>query len=281
MLARGTFMTAVLMFFALSLLTPNYVGAAGTHMKSAGCKTEYFLLKELAQAYQKKTGTKLRTAKTGNKKAMELMLAGDVDFAFTCKPLSKLSKKLNLDQAKVVSWKSVPIAKDPIVIVSNGENGVGSLSVEQLTAIFKGETTNWSTLGGADLPIRIAYFDPSLESGSYLLFKEFTVGVKAELTPDAKLLDGPSMLGNFVSRTPGGVTFIPLNSYHQEYGDVVEIDGVAPSQQTIIDGSYSLAATYHLTVDSNKNGAIDDFVSYCKSPEGQQVIARNFVPYAK
>lgn len=281
MLGKGSLLAAVMMFVVLSFFTPICAEAAGTHMKSAGCKTEYFLLKELAQAYQKKTGTTLRTAKTGNKKAMELMLSGDVDFAFTCKPLSKLSKKLNLDQAKVASWKSVPIAKDPIVIVSNGKNGVRSLSVEQLTAVFKGETNNWSALGGAEQPIRIAYFDPSLESGSLLLFKEFTVGVEGELTSDAKLLDGPSMLGNFVSRTPGGVTFMPLNSYRKEYGDVVAINGVLPSRQTVIDGSYSLTATYHLTVDSSKNGSIGDFVSYCTSPEGQQVIARNFVPYAK
>lgn len=281
MLAKGSILVAAFMFVFLFLHAPNSADASGSQIKSAGCKTEFFLLKELAQEYQKKTGTKLRTAKTGNKKAIELMLAGDVDFAFTCKPLAKLSKKLNLEQGRIAAWKSIPIAKDPIIIVSNVKNGVEDLSIEELTAIFNGKASNWSTFGGANLPIRVAYFDPSLESGSTLLFKEFTVGIDGELIADAKLLEGPTMLGNYVARTAGGVTFMPLNSYQEEYGEVIAISGVKPSQQTVKDGSYSLTATYHLTVESGKNEAIDEFISYCMSPEGQRIIARNFVPYAE
>lgn len=281
MFAKGILLVSTCLFVCVSLLMPVGADAAGAHMKSAGCKTEFFLLKDLSAAYQNKTGTKLRAASTGNKKAMNLMLAKDIDFSFTCKPIGKLSKKLKLDPAKVGHWKSIPIAKDPVVVVSNSQNGVSNLSVEQLTNIFQGKVTNWDQVGGANLPISVSYIDPETESGSLLLFKEFTVGGKGELAADAKILGGPSMLGNYVSRTPGGVTFMPLNSYQGQYGAIVAIDGVIPSRQSIEDGSYRLTATYYLTVDGNKNEAIDAFISYCMSEDGQQVIANNFVPYSK
>jgi len=281
MLAKSSILLAVFMFVGISLLAPVSADATETHISSAGCKTEYFLLKDLATEYNKKTGTKLRTASTGNKKAMDLMISNDIDFAFTCKPVGKIAKKLKLDPEKVGDWKSLPIAKDPIVVVSNVENGANNLSVDQLTGIFTGKITNWGAVGGADLPINVAYINTELESGSLLLFKEFTVGLNGELMSGAKTLDAPERLGNYVSRTPGGVTFMPLNSYMNNHGSILAINGVLPSNHSIEDGSYQLAATYYLTVRSEKNQAVDDFIAYCMSDEGQQVIARNFVPYSK
>ena len=278
MFSKGSLMTVAFLFFCVSLLMPAAAPAGGTHIKSAGCKTEFYLMKDLAAAYQKKTGTKLRTASTGNKKAMDLMLAADVDFTFTCKPIGKLSEKLQLDRARVGDWQSIPIAKDPIVVVSHVNNGVSNLSVEQLTRIFEGRVINWADVGGADLPISVAYLDPALESGSLLLFKELTVAADGELASQAKTLEGPSMLGYYVSMTTGGVTFMSLDSYRQEYGAIVAIDGVPPSRQSIEDGSYPLAATYYLTIDQNKPEAYAAFVDYCLSDEGRQVIAENFVP---
>jgi len=281
MLSRWVLLTTAFLFVSVSFFVPAESAASGDYLKSAGCKTEFYLLKDLADAYQEKTGTKLRTAKTGNKKAVNLMLSDSVDFTFTCKPINKLSRKLKLDTGEVGHWQSIPIAKDPIVVVSNTKNGVASLSVKQLTSVFKGETKNWAELGGSNLPISVTYLDPELESGSLLLFKEFTVGAKGSLTPDAKFLAGPTMIGNFVSRTPGGVTFMSLTSYRDGYGDILAIDGVVPSKQSIEDGSYQLSATYYLTLDGKNNAMIENFVAYCMSEEGQQIIARNFIPYSK
>ena len=250
-------------------------------MTSAGCKTEYFLLNDLASAYQDKTGQRLRVAKTGNKKAINLMLGKKIDFAFTCKPISKLSKKLKIDKNNVSSWKSIPIAKDPIIIVSNVKNGVKDISIAQLTDIFQGKIKNWKEIGGNDLPVFTSYINPELESGSLLLFKEFTVGMKGELDKKSKKLNGPSMLGNYVAATPGGITFMPLNSYSENFGDILDINGIKPVKENILNGKYSLSATYYLTIDGRDSKAVSDFVKYCLSEEGKKVIAKNFIPYSE
>jgi len=248
-----------------------------TIIKGAGCKTEYFLLKDLAEAYKATTGNKLQLGNTGNKKAVNLMLEGKIDFTFTCKPIGKLTKGLKLNPNDVASWKSVAIAKDPIIIVSNPENGLQNLTKEQLTQLFQGKFSNWKELGGNDIPIELAYLSQNMESGVVLLFKEFTVGNNGNLAKKAMVADSPSKLGNFVSVTPGGVTYMAYNSYKEKYGQILQIDGITPTRENILNGAYGLAATYYLTLDGRMNSAVSDFVKFTTSPEGEKAIETNFI----
>jgi phosphate transport system substrate-binding protein len=261
--------------------TSTEIFAAEKALKSAGCKTEAFLLKDLAESYQESSGQKLKVGQTGNKKAVELLLEDKIDFAFTCKPIDILSKKLKLDQSVVGNWKSIPIAKDPIVIVANKKNGPRNITSSQLTEIFKGNIGNWKDVGGNDIPIKTTYMNPELESGVVLLFKEFTVGSKGELDKRAVLGNGPSTLGNYTSITPGCVTFMAFNSYQEKYGDILAVDGMQPTRENIMNGKYKLAATYYLTIDEGENEQVADFVDYVLSPNGQKSIERNFIPYTK
>jgi len=264
--------------FAFStLMQPCSAHAQDTVLKAAGCKTEIFLLKDVAEAYKEKTGNKVQLGNTGNKKAVNLLFDQKIDFTFTCKPISKLTKGLKLDPASVSSWTSVAIAKDPIVVVSNVKNGVQNITSEQLTNLFQGKMANWKELGGTDLPIKTAHMSSSLESGIVLLFKEFTVGNKGKLDENAMIANGPSMLGNFVSVTSGAVTFMGFNSYREKYGDIVEIDGVAPTRENILNGSYGLTATYYLTLDGRSSESVNEFVEFAKSDDGKKSIDQNFI----
>lgn len=263
--------------FCLFLFNSGQLHAQDTLLKGAGCKTEYFLLKDLADAYKVKTGKKMQLGNTGNKKAVNLMLDQKIDFTFTCKPIKKLTKGLKLDPNAVSSWTSIPIGKDPIVVVASPKNGVKSLSTDQLTKLFKGEFASWDELGGNKIPVKTAYMSESLESGVVLLFKEFTVGSKGKLDNKAMIANGPSMLGNFTSVTPGAVTFMGFNSYKEKYGDILEIDGVAPTRENILNGTYALAATYYLTLDGSDNKGVSDFMDFINSEDGKQAIDQNFI----
>ena len=138
-----------------------------------------------------------------------------------------------------------------------------------------------SAAGGNDVPIKTTYMNPDLESGVVLLFKEFTVGSNGELDKSAVLGNGPSMLGNYTSITPGCVTFMAFNSYQEKYGDILAVDGVQPTRENIMNGKYRLAATYYLTVVEGENKQVDGFVDYVLSPNGQESIEQNFIPYSK
>lgn len=270
-----------LVFLAASLQTGATWAADPIVLHSVGCKTEYFLLQELAAAYTAKEGTKLQLGNTGNKKAVDLLMDKKIDFAFTCKTIAQLTKGLELDPQAVSGWTSIPIAKDPIVVVTNPQNGVTGLTTAQLTEIFQGKASNWQDVGGNDLPILTAYINPDLESGVVLLFKEFTVGEDGKLDEKGRLGENPSMLGNYVSMTPGGVTFMGFNSYQDKFGPILAIDGVMPSPDNILNGAYKLAATYYLTLPGEEDKNVAAFLQYVQSEEGKAVIGKNFIPFSK
>jgi len=246
-------------------------------LKSAGCKTEIFLLKDIAEAYEAETGKSIRLGRTGNKKAINLLLEEKVDFAFTCKPIKKIAKGMKLEDQQVASWQSISIAKDPIVIIANSKNGVSDITQDELTKIFQGQITNWKELNGNDLPILPTYLSEDLESGLVLLFKEFT---KAELTDKAMQAKAPNMLGNYTSVTPGAIGFLNFNTYQEKYGEIMRVNGILPSDENILNGTYPLTATYFLTIDDRNNQAVAQFVDFTKSAVGKNAIKRNYIPIA-
>jgi len=268
-------------FLILNICSPA-VSIADNHdfLKAAGCKTEYFLLYYLADGYKKNTGNKIMLGKTGNKKAVRLLMDNRIDFAFTCETIGQLANKLKLDKNIVSSWKSIPIALDPIVVVSNVNNGVQSITTAQLTDIFQGKVENWKEVGGNDLPIHTSYMNPEFESGVVELFKEF-MGGDARLDENAQITDGPSISGNFVYITPGGVTFMGYNSYRVKYGHILKVDGIAPTRENILKGLYSLSATYYLTIDGHEREDVSQFVAFSLSEEGRRITEVNFIPYSE
>lgn len=252
--------------------------AADTSLKTAGCKTEAFLLKDLSSSYKNKSGKTVLVGGIGNKKAVELLQNGKIDFAFTCKPIEKLSGKLNLDQNQVGDWKSIPVAIDPIVIVANPDVGVSSLTTGQLIEIFSGTIDNWKVIGGNDLPVKAAYMDPELESGIVMLFKELVLAEKT-FSENAVIAVGPEALVNFAAINPGGVTFVGHNSYKEGFVKILAVDGVMPTEKNISNGDYKLAATYYLTLDGKENNQVSGFMEYIFSEDGQKAIRQNFIPY--
>ena len=69
-----------------------------------------------------------------------------------------------------------------------------------------------------------------------------------------------------------------FNSYREKYGEILSIDGVAPTRENILNGAYKLESKYYLTLSSEDDEHVNNFIEYIRSPEGQKVIELNFIP---
>lgn len=249
--------------------------------QTAGCKTAYFLMRELFDDYKKRTDTKIIPQRVGNKVAIKLLIAGDIEFAFTCQPHEDLAKKLAINEEHSKNWRTIKFAKDPIVVVVNQSNKVTNLTKTQLTDIFTGKVTNWKDVGGDDLEIKLAYQDEVTESGVMTVFQETTVGrtkgVLGELSPNAVKFPGPKKRGAYISQNPGAITYMGLGAYREHYGKLLDIDGAAPTRENIAQGSYPITATYYIVYNENKKDIADPFLQYLTSDDGKDVINKNFL----
>jgi phosphate transport system substrate-binding protein len=105
----------------------------------------------------------------GSNTGIKMLLAGDLDFAVSSRSL----RKTEYEDARQRGFTLVqyPVAIDGIAIVVHPSVEVPGLTLEQLRQIYIGELTNWSELGGVDLPIQAFSRQPQ-ESGTANYFQE-------------------------------------------------------------------------------------------------------------
>ena len=92
--------------------------------------------------------TDLKVDYTGSDQAVQSVIDGESDLAAIGRPITEAEKQAGVRQ--------VPLSRHKIaLVVGPGNPFSGSLTVEQFVKIFRGEITNWSQVGGPDVPIKL------------------------------------------------------------------------------------------------------------------------------
>ncbi len=217
--------------------------------------------------------------------ALDNLIAGKVDVLFRTPLSAKEREKL---KEAGFSCTEEPVAGEGFVFVVNAENPVDSLTSDQLRAIYAGEITNWSQVGGEDLPI-IAY-QRNQDSGSqnYMiafmgntpLMRPITDTLPASMTG---LMDAVANYEN----SRGAIGYSVYSYSDGMYEDTMKIkhlqvDGVAPSFENMANGTYPLLGYNYAVFNANlpDDAPVRTVVQWIQSDAGQQVIAAaGYVPY--
>ena len=173
------------------------------------------------------------------------------------------------------------VGYDAICIVVSPEvhdEGVTSLSKEEVKQIYTGSITNWKDVGGPDM--EILAIGRRAGSGTRDTFHEIIFGSKEAEAPGVYMEAGESSEVKTAIR--GGDNAIGYMGYSYILrGDtnVVALDGVLPTIQTIKNGTYPLARRlYFYTLGDPRSGA-RAFMDFVLSPQGQKIALENgFIP---
>jgi phosphate transport system substrate-binding protein len=173
-----------------------------------------------------------------------------------------------------------PVAFEAVAVIVNPSCGVTDLSAAQLTAIFSGEQTNWSSLGGSG---EVTLVVPEASDSFRQTFEElFSLrasvnGIMKSVIPSSAVLS--AQVVQDVAATPGAVGICPAALL--ENGDmVVAIGGVSPTSEALKNGTYPAARTMMLVLRQGASEAAGDFYTYCTSQAAASVIsASGYIPY--
>lgn len=91
------------------------------------------------------------TGDPGSGTGIKMLLDGQLSFSESSRPLK--SKEYDEAQQRGFSLEQIPAALDGIALAVNPDLDVAGLTVEQIQGIYTNEITNWSEIGGPDLPI--------------------------------------------------------------------------------------------------------------------------------
>lgn len=241
-----------------------------------GSDTMVHLVSAWAEEYMKlHPGTELSVTGGGSGTGIAGLINGTTDICAS-------SRKINEKERELAAKRSVEplefkVALDGIAVIVHPENQVEALSLAQLQDIFTGKVTNWQEVGGEDQEILV--FSRESSSGTYVFFQEHVMN-RQDYTPRARLLPGTSALVQAVSSDKGAVGYVGLGYVQEAVGKVKAIKirtqeeggSIAPSEQSVIDGSYPVSRPLFLYTDGEPKGTTKEFVDYALSASGQSIV---------
>ncbi len=229
----------------------------------AGSTSMEKLANALKEAFMEKYPNVTVTVEfTGSGAGIEALTAGSVD-------IGNSSRNLKEEELAAGAVENI-VAIDGIAVVTDPANTVTDLTKDQLIAVYKGEITNWSELGGADEPIVVIGREAG--SGTRGAFEEL-LGIE-DVCAYANELDSTGAVIAKVASTPGAIGYASLDAIDDSV-TAVSLEGVAPTVENIKAGSYFLSRPFVMATMgeiSAQNELIQAFFAYLTGDEGRAVV---------
>ena len=164
-------------------------------------------------------------------------------------------------------------ALDGIAIIVNSENPVADLTLDQIAKLATGEIANWSeVVEGYDAPVVLIGREAG--SGTRDGFESITGTEDAcnytqELTSTGAVIQA-------VAGNPNAFGYASLSAVEGADGvKAVSVEGVAPSEETVLDGTYKVQRNFNFVFNSSNelSDAAQAFVDFALSADAADLIA--------
>lgn len=186
-------------------------------------------------------------------------------------PIGASSRNLK-DEEKKWGLKEVAIAFDGIAVITHPENTVKGLTLDQITAIYKGEITNWSEVGGQDKSIVVVSREDG--SGTRGAFEEL-LGFEKQLTESALIAEGNGNVQTTVAGNPQAIGYVSLTSINDTVKALL-VDEVEATIDNVISESYKISRPFLMVYyEENINTAAKAYIEFILSEEGQSIVKEN------
>ena len=182
-------------------------------------------------------------------------------------------EKGGIDASKLVDHRVAVVGITPIVTPGTG---VTDISIEELNKIFTGKITNWSELGGNDLPITV--LNRASGSGTRATFEQWVLeeGQNSIITQEQ---ESSGTVRQIVANTPGTISYVAF-SYVNDDVVALSIDGVEPKDENVKTNDWPIWSYEHMYTNGEPTGLTKDFLDYILSEEIQSTLieALGYIP---
>ena len=213
-------------------------------------------------------GVKVLVSGVGSSAGIESVMNGSSDIGTS-------SRELKGDELKA-GLVDAPIAYDAIAVIVNPDNPVRSLTTTQVRDVFAGKIRDWSEVGGPKMPILLVNRDAA--SGTRDAFDKIVLK-GTTFDPTAAVLPGTGQVRSVVAQAKGAVGYISLG-FVTDQVKALTVDGVTPSEKTVVDGTYPIRRLLHFFTKGQPTGLAKEYIAYVLSPTIQKdVVAKaGFTP---
>ncbi len=197
---------------------------------------------------------RISVAESGTGGGMKKFIDGEIDIINA----SRAIKDSELEQAKSnnIDVKELTVASDGISIVVNKSNTFATdLTKEELSHIFRQEdpAKYWSDVREGFPQELIKVYTPGTASGTFEFFTEVVNEKAKSQREDAILSEDDNILVKGVSEDEYAIGYFGYSYYesNKDKINLVSVNGIAPSTETINDESYLLSRPLRIYFDKN------------------------------
>ncbi|MDT8441948.1 MAG: phosphate ABC transporter substrate-binding protein [Desulfuromonadales bacterium] len=244
---------------------------AESNLRYAGATTlQRYFMPEAVRVFSEQFDVRFTIEGGNTGPGLAALIKGNIDLAGAGRALTAEEKAAGLVE-HFLGW-------DVLAVVLNRTNPVSDLSREQLQAIFSGGISNWQEVGGVEQPV-IVITNPK-GSGMRAAVKQLILGDKDYLDLEvvsAIVAESDSKVAMFAN----GITALSMSMVDDDKVKTIRVDDVEPTAETLAAGRYSLAKPLYLVTMGPPQGLLADFVRLATGHQGQEILARHFVPAAR
>jgi phosphate transport system substrate-binding protein len=280
-------------------LAPACVMAQGGRITVAGSTTVKPIVDAAAPEFKKKNpAVELVIGAGGSGQGIQLVGKGEVAIGMASRSVNEKEKAQFSD---LVEHK---FGMDGVTLVVNGANAVKQLTKDQVAGIYTGKIVNWKEVGGASAPIVlytlsskngtqevfVTYFGLEFKEsgeGAALVASHRKKGDADFSTVNAKATDDHRQLVAGILTNPNAIGYTSIGVATQIASKgaplhLVELDGVAPTEANVVNGTYGLSRPLEVVTKGEASGASKDFIEFLSGPEGQALVSKmDYIPAAK
>ena len=172
-----------------------------------------------------------------------------------------------------------PLGRDPIAFVGGAEVTVRRLSRDQTIAVYSGELTRWSDLGGQSRSIRAIGREAS-DSSFQAIAREISQFDNIQFAENVKVVHLDTQMIELLDRFPTSIGFLNRSALSAAKTKLVlfALDSVEPSAENMASGKYPLWT--ELALIYKKNSLTESgkaFLNFVQSPKGVELLRVNGV----
>lgn len=217
----------------------------------------------------------------------ERLIAGEVDMLFAATEPS--SDILELAKEKGVELELIPIAYDAMIFFTNANNPATGLTTQQISDIYVNNAyENWSEVGG-DNALLYPYCRNN-DSGSHAMMERYFLNgneINETIRQETTSISMANVLTDVMdaeTEDPVGYAlgysiYYFFNSMDLFYNTktelkLLEIDGVAPNDETIANGEYPLSSNSYIVLrkDTPADAPARKMAEFMLTDKGQECV---------
>ena len=202
---------------------------------------------------------------------MKALLEGKADVAMASRKITP--KESEQAKAKGIALEEHLVGYGAVVIITDRQNPVKDLSVEQVKKILTGKIVNWKDIDGKDQAITVFKCSAKLHPGTLYFIENGMLG-GAPITPKAEAMPNFPDVVKMVGQTPGAIACVRIRDQFpglKARTKVLDIrkdehsPPVGPSRGTISDGTYPFRQPYYFYTTAAADKEVRDFVEFAVS----------------